>query len=159
MNRIAVGQIDLSKLALESSITMNGSIAPAASAQEAEAKAGFLPLLPDVGAPSQLQVIAPFVVRQTIRVKALEDALLQSGVSDVAVPQDWDGVVISAEVGPMVTAEYADGVQLLQLRPIALQLPSGFPLARFAETAMRSLGMGWWEARVFALSLPETRPG
>ncbi len=150
LNRIAVVQIDLSRLALDTSITMNGSIAAAASGQEAEAMAGFQPFLPAIGPPPRMQVIGPYRVRQTIRVSALEEALRLSGVYDVAVPREWDGVVVSYEVGPMVTAEYAGGVQLLQLRPIALQLTAGFPLARFAETAMRSVGMGWWEARVFS---------
>ena len=149
MNRIAVVQIDLSRLALDTSISMNGNLSAVSNAQEAELKAGFRPYLPPVGAPLELQVIGPVAVRQTVRVRALEEALQRSGVTDVAVPLEWDGVVVRAEIGATVMAGYPGDVQLLQLRPIALQLPAGFPLARFAETAMRSVGMGWWEARVF----------
>lgn len=150
MHRISMVQIDLSQLALDSSMSMNGNLVAVSNAQEAEAKAGFRPLLPEMGGPAQLHVISPAVMRQTIRVKPLEAALQRAGATDVAVPQEWEGIAVSAEFGATVMASYPGEVQLLQLLPIALKMPNGFPLARFVETMMRSVGMGWWDARLFA---------
>jgi hypothetical protein len=50
-------------------------------------------------------------------------------------------------IGPMVIAGYKDEVQIVQAKPIELDVPADFPLAKFAEAAFRCAGMSWWQAR------------
>lgn len=87
---------------------------------------------------------------QTIETKALEAALLREGATDVEVPAGWNGTRLRAVIGPMVVANYPGEVEVLQMAPIRLEMPAGFPLVRFAEVAFRAGGLPWREARKLA---------
>jgi hypothetical protein len=153
LNRVDVVRLDLSDLPLETHVAVNGFTQAVRDHDEAQQKAGFRPSLPPAGTlrsnPS-LTVTGPITVEQTIRVADLEAALRKQGANDLKIPPEWDGVHLRAEIGPTVTADYTDDVQILQTRPIELSVPSGFPLARLAEAAFRSLGVSQWESRALA---------
>jgi hypothetical protein len=150
LNRVEVVRVDLSKLPLDTGITSNGMAMVVSGLAEAEQKAGFLPVLPPAEVLSdtpRIEVTGPISVRQTVRTGPLRAALAKAGASDVKVPDEWDGVSLRMEIGPLVIAEYPNEVQVLQSKPVELFVPSGFPLARFAEVAFRSTGLSWWESR------------
>jgi hypothetical protein len=150
LNNVEVVRVDLSKLPLDTSINSNGLQSIAAGLAEAEQKAGFRPVLPPADVISdapKIQVTGPISVRQTVRVAPLREALAKAGAGDLKVPNEWDGVSLRMEIGPLVMADYPNEIQVLQSKPVELFVPSGFPLARFAEAAFRSTGLSWWEAR------------
>jgi len=153
LNRVDVARLDLSKLPLHMQVTTNGLEQSVQNIDEAERKTGFRPYLPSPGVLSAnpgITVTGPVVVEQTIHVHDIEFALGKVGASDVQVPAEWEGVQLRTEIGPMVVANYPDNVQILQVRPIELSVPSGFTLEHFAELAFRSIGVSFWEARAMA---------
>jgi len=153
LNRVDVVRLDLSKLPLHMKVTTDGLEQSIQNIDEAERKTGFRPFLPSPGilsANPAITVTGPIVVEQTIHVRDIESALGKVGASDVYVPAEWEGVQLRTEIGPMVAANYPDNVQILQVRPIELSVPSGFALEHFAELAFRSIGVSLWEARAMA---------
>jgi hypothetical protein len=154
LDRVDVVQLDLSKLPLHMQVTTNGLEQSVPNMDEAERKAGFRPYLPPPGflsANPGITVTGPIIVEQTIHVRDIESALGKVGASDVHVPAEWEGMQLRTEIGPVVAASYRDDVQILQVRPIELSVPSGFALEQFAELAFRSIGVSSWEARAMAL--------
>lgn len=152
LDRIEVVRVDLSDLPFRTSVTGSGlRVVP--GVREAEAQAGFRPQLPSAaawpGTPS-LAVVGAMTLEQTVRTNELKAALGRAGASDVVVPDQWDGLTIRASIGPMVTANYPGEIQILQAKPAQLFLPAGLALERFAETALRSVGLSWWESRAVA---------
>lgn len=149
LNRVDVVRVDLSKLPVDTKVTANGEeVVP--NIDQAELKAGFKPHLPAreiLPETPAFTVIGSIAVHQTIQVRELEAALAKAGARDVAVPAEWQGVTLRIQSGPIVTAGYPGEIQILQARPFELFVPSGFPLVQFAETAFRSIGLSWWEAR------------
>jgi len=120
------------------------------SADDVAAKVGFTPALPpSVVIPDtpQLSIIDRMEVTQTIRAAAFEQALAKVGANDVEVPAAWDGVRLRGIIGPAVLAAYPGDIEIIQTPPIRLEMPAGFPMARFAEAAFRTTGLSWWEAR------------
>ncbi|MBI2688271.1 MAG: hypothetical protein HYX27_18360 [Acidobacteria bacterium] len=146
LHRVDVVRLDLSRIPLDTHVNAVGGPDVVGSLEEAEQKAGFRPIFP---AEDRLgiAVIGRISVRQTIHVRELERALEKVGARDVKVPAEWDGVTLRAEIGPMVAADYPGDVQVLEAKPIEMLIPSGFPLARFAEAAFRTTGISWMEAR------------
>ena len=153
LNRVDVVRLDLSKLPLRTQVTTNGLEESVKNMDEAERKAGFRPYLPSPGvlyANPQISVTGPISLGQTIHTRDLESALVEVGASDAHVPTEWEGVQLRTEIGPVVTANYPNNVQILQLRPIEVSVPPGFELEHFAELAFRSVGISLWEARAMA---------
>lgn len=152
LNRIDVVRVDLSDVPFHTNVMGSGHQV-VAGVDEAEAQAGLRPRLPVVeswpGKPT-LSVIGAMTIEQTVRTSELRSALARVGASDVAVPDEWDGLMVRARMGPLVAADYAGEIQILQSKPVQLFLPSGFPLSQFAETAFRSVGLSWSEARALA---------
>jgi hypothetical protein len=161
VTRVDVLRVDLSRVPLDTHI---GAIRPSpdlGSIEAAAAAAGYQPHLPPLdvlpGVPV-FTVIQPVEVRQTIRRAPLLAALKAAGASDVEVPAGWDGVALRVVVGPSVVARYpgslaggaADDVEIVQMPPLRLEMPAGFPVARFAEAAFRAAGLPSWEARRLA---------
>jgi len=161
LNRVDIVRLDLSKLPLHMEVTTNGLEQSAQNVEEAESKAGFKPYLPSPGvlpADPRITVTGPISVVQTIHVRDIESALSKVGATDAHVPAEWEGVQLRTEIGPMVEADYADSVQILQARPAELSLPSGFALEHFAELAFRSIGVSLWEARAMARKFAANPP-
>ncbi len=101
-------------------------------------------------------MLPPVALSQRIDRGRVLAGLAAVGAHDVDVPVEWDGVTLRGTVGQSVVAEYAgttsvgrrrDDVTILQTPPIHLELPTGFPLDRFAEAIFRAGGLSWWEAR------------
>jgi hypothetical protein len=152
VTRVAVVRLDLSRVPLDTSIRTDGLQQPVANLDEAEAHAGFRPSLPpqDVLAHAPaLSVTGPIEITQRVQARALAASLAQQGVTDLEVPDAWEGVTLRGRIGPLVVADYGEDVQIVQAPPFQLDLPSGFPLARFAEAVFRAGGLSWWEARRF----------
>ena len=101
-------------------------------------------------------MLPPVALSQRIDRGRVLAGLAAVGAHDVDVPVEWDGVTLRGTVGRSVAAEYfgttsvgrrRDDVTILQTPPIRLELPTGFPLDRFAEAIFRAGGLSWWEAR------------
>ena len=149
---VAVVRLDLSRVPLDTSIRTDGLQQPVASVEEAAVRAGFRPSLAPDGvlalAPA-LSVTGPIDITQRVQARALAASLAQQGVTDLDVPDAWEGVTLRGRIGPLVIAEYGEDVQIVQAPPVQLDVPTGFPLARFAEAVFRAGGLSWWEARRF----------
>jgi hypothetical protein len=150
VTRVTVVRMDLSKIPLDTNVRLFGGPIDGGSADDVAAKVGFTPALPPsrvIPDPPQLSIIDRMEVTQTIRTAAFEQALAKVGATDIEVPAAWDGVRLRGVIGPAVVASYASDIEIIQTPPIRLEMPAGFPLARFAEAAFRTAGLSWWEAR------------
>ena len=159
VSRVEVVRLDLSKVPLDTNISMTGAAQPASSVAEASALAGYRVHLPSADVLSQvpeLHVLSPVALSQRIDQSRVAAALAAVGATDVDVPDEWDGVTLRATIGRTVAARYPgstpaggglDEVTILQTPPIRLDLPPGFALDRFAEAIFRAGGLSWWEAR------------
>ena len=154
VTRVAVVRVDLAKIPLETSIRTDGLQQNVGSLADAAAQAGFIPVLPPsavAGGSPVLSIVGRIDVTQRIRTRALEEALRREGVTDVAVPAEWDGTTLRAVIGPLVAANYPGEVEILQTVPIRLEMPAAFPLERFTEIAFRTGGLPWAEAHRLAV--------
>ena len=150
VTRVTVVRMDLSKIPLDTNVRMVGGPLDAGSVADVAARVGFTPELPPAGVVAdapRLSVVDRFELTQTIRTAAFEQALAKVGATDIEVPAAWDGVRLRGVIGPAVVATYAGDLEIVQTPPIRLEMPAGFPLARFAEAAFRTTGVSWWEAR------------
>lgn len=145
VRQVEVIQVDFSRYSpLQAELSASAWQADVEGLEQAESKAGYRPYLPPQSVlpdAASLKVVGPIAVRQSIRVGELESALRGAGAGDVRVPSEWEGIVLRAEVGPMVMAGYAGEIQVLQLRPFELFVPSGFALEQFATAILRSAGV------------------
>jgi hypothetical protein len=128
LNRVDIVRIDLSRLPLSTHITTNGFEESVPNIEEAGRKAGFRPYLPASTERPALTVLGRIEMEQTIHLP------------------EWEGAKLRTEIGPMISAKYPDGVEVLQFQPVVFSAPSGFPLDRFTEEAFRSIGVSAWEA-------------
>ncbi|HTV00321.1 MAG TPA: hypothetical protein VMF13_07295 [Luteitalea sp.] len=153
VTRVEVVRLDLSQIPLDTSIRTDGLQRTVADATEATRVAGFEPTLPPVdtfATPPDLGVMGVIDITQRIGTATLTDALSRQGITDVEIPATWNGLALRAHIGPLVVATYRDDdIEIVQAPPVRLELPAGFPLARFAETVFRAGGLSWWEARAF----------
>ena len=153
LNRIDVVRLDASRLPFDTHVSSNPRVQAVEDLDQAGAKAGFWPKFPTLdtldGKPL-IGVIGQMTVQQQIDVPRLESALKLAGAGDVKVPAQWQGLTLSMKVGPLVEMNYKGQVEVLQARPFELRIPNGFPLATFAELALRAAGVSWWEARALA---------
>ena len=152
LNRVDVVRVDLSDLPFQTNVMGSGHRAVPGQG-EAEAQAVMPLRLPAPGAwpgTPALSVIGAMTIEQTVRTSELRAALVRVGAAEVAVPEEWDQLTIRARMGPIVAADYPGEIQILQSRPVELSIPAGFRLEQFAETAFRSVGLSWWEARALA---------
>lgn len=148
ISRVEAIRVDHSRLPVRTEVTSNGPVYEVRDIDEAQAKAGFRPTLPPSDAAPRLAVTGTLALKQTVRVKEIESALEKAGLRDVHVPAEWEGVTLRTDVGPMITADYPGGINVLQVRPFELLVPRGFDLEKFAEIVFRSVGVSWWEARL-----------
>jgi hypothetical protein len=159
VTRVDVIRLDPARIPLEMRIRTLGEVPNVGSIEAAAAAAGFMPQLPPAyvlpGVPV-FGVMRTVEITQTIRRARLVAALQAAGAGDVDVPLEWEGVTLRAMVGPTLTARYsgqptasgqADDVQVLQMPPIQVETPAGFPLQRFLETVFRAAGLPAPEAR------------
>lgn len=146
----SVVRLDLSNAPLRASIETNGPTREVPDLQAAAAYAGFASVVPAGALLGKTVVTGPIHVKQVVDVAALRGALEKVGAHDVRVPDEWSGVTIRMEVGPMVISEIQGDAQIIQAKPFELQVPPGFPLAGFSEAVFRSLGVPAWKATLMA---------
>lgn len=153
LDRVNVVQLDLSESPLNTHVITNGLERSVQNLEEARAQAGFPPQLPSPevlpGNPS-ITVTGPISVEQTIRVSDMELALARVGASDVQVPDEWEGVQLHTEIGPIVKASYRGNIEIQEELPMQMAVPSGFPLQHFAKVFFESMGVPGWKADVMA---------
>jgi hypothetical protein len=153
LDRVNVVRLDLSESPLNTHVVTNGLERSVQNLEEAQAQAGFSPRLPSPealpGVPS-ITVTGPISVEQTIRVSDLESALARVGAFDVQVPDEWNGVQLQTEIGPIVTANYPGDIEIQEELPMQMAIPSGFPLRHFAKVFFESMGVPGWKADVMA---------
>jgi hypothetical protein len=134
---------------------------PVADQTEAERIAGFRPLFPPdailSGKPALSIVKRAVLATRPLRIADMERALASAGVSDIAVPTNWEGLTLIAEAGPVVVADYA-GIQIMQSAPFRMNTPPGFEFGRFMEMAFRVFGRGADEAKMLGAKF-EANPG
>jgi hypothetical protein len=65
-----------------------------------------------------------------LRAADLQLALQKAGVSDEAIPREWDGAQLTLQIGATVMAEWHD-VALMQGLPPVLSTPPGFDLQMY----------------------------
>jgi hypothetical protein len=161
LGRIAVVQVDSEGVSDEiaSVFTMDSAPyeqEPVADAAEAERIAGFRPLLPPdgilKGKPALSIVKRSVLTTKPLKTADIERALAAAGVSDIAVPKQWEGLTLTAEAGPVVIADY-DGVQIMQSAPFRMNTPPGFQFGRFMEMAFRVFGRPADEAKALGAKL------
>jgi hypothetical protein len=148
LNRVEVVRVDFSELPLTSHVTLGG-MTKARDVEDAERLAGFRPFVPVseslTGGPS-LAVMDRMEISQIVHVDQLRAALRRFRAGDMIVPSEWEGAQLSYRVGPMVTLEYAGGIEISETKPIDFLTPAGFPLQRLAELALRGMGVSEREA-------------
>jgi len=161
LGRIAVVQVDsegvseeiASVFIMESRPTTQDPVADAAAAERI---AGFRPLLPPdgilKGKPKLSIVKRAVLATRPLKTADIERALASAGVSDIAVPREWEGLTLIAEAGPVIVADY-DGVQIMQSTPFRVNTPPGFQFGRFMEMAFRVFGRRADEAKALGAKL------
>ena len=129
---------------------------PVADEAAAERIAGFRPLLPPdgilKGKPTLSIVKRAVLATRPLKTADIERALASAGVSDIAVPREWEGLTLIAEAGPVIVADY-DGVQIMQSTPFRVNTPPGFQFGRFMEMAFRVFGRRADEAKALGAKL------
>jgi hypothetical protein len=129
---------------------------PVADEAAAERIAGFRPLLPPdgilKGKPTLSIVKRSVLATRPLKTADIERALASAGVSDIAVPREWEGLTLIAEAGPVIVADY-DGVQIMQSTPFRVNTPPGFQFGRFMEMAFRVFGRRADEAKALGAKL------
>ena len=161
LGRIAVVQVDsegvseeiASVFIMESRPTTQDPVADEAAAERI---AGFRPLLPPdgilKGKPKLSIVKRAVLATRPLKTADIERALASAGVSDIAVPREWEGLTLIAEAGPVIVADY-DGVQIMQSTPFRVNTPPGFQFGRFMEMAFRVFGRRADEAKALGAKL------
>lgn len=122
----------------------------ASSREEARDRAGYDPRLPAeaAGVPT-LTVVSSMSAALTMHTGELRQALAQAGVSDIRIPDDWDGARVRVRVSPMVIAAYG-GLSLVQITPPTLETPPGFDTSKLLEAALRILRTSPADAKAWA---------
>jgi hypothetical protein len=156
LGRVAVVQVDSEGVSDEVTamfIMEPGTFdqAPVADVAEAERIAGFRPALPPAGILKGTPALA-VVHRVTLATKPLKTsdmkrALASAGAADIAVPNDWEGLILTAEAGPVVVAAY-DDIEIMQSAAFRMNTPPGFEFGRFMEMAFRVFGRSALEAKM-----------
>ena len=122
---------------------------PVDSLDEAVKRAGFDPRLPKSTNTPQFGVMDPVHAQITIGVADLNRALTEMKGTDVAIPQNWDGITIGIEQGRGILADYGDFF-ITQAPALTLSVPAGFPFDQFVEVLSRAVGMNAAEARTLS---------
>jgi len=89
----------------------------------------------------------------TAKIEQLAEAL---GVSDLEIPEEWNGTTAEVATAPVVALRYLRGKDefvLFQSHSPEIKLPEGVDLARLGTIGLRLAGMSADEARLFAAKI------
>jgi len=120
---------------------------PVKNLEEATQRAGFAPRLLKSPSVSQFVVTDPVDVTIKINGSELSAALRESKVSDITVPQQWDGIVLTLHQDRGILTDYGDYL-IAQAPPLTLKTSPGFPTDQFFEILFRIIGIDAGKARV-----------
>jgi hypothetical protein len=126
------------------------------SAAEAVRMAGFAPALPPlalIGEVPRLSVVKWAAMKTApVDVPAIQAALARAGITDLTIPQEWQGVTLTAEGGPMIIANYErlGGFEITQMPALRMNVPERFPFEQFMSIGFRLFGRGRDDARTLA---------
>ena len=132
-----------------------------ASAAAAAAAAGWSDLrtpsdLPDGIHFDKASVQGEGAARFTVRTQKLQQIVDALGLSDVHVPQGFDGQDISVRMPVSISQQYTNGKRTLSLfqgSSPQVSLPPGANLAQLGEVGLRILGLDAAEARRLASTI------
>jgi hypothetical protein len=113
---------------------------PVASQDEAASRIGLTPKLPKSTVKPEFGIMDSINGEATISVAELKTSLEKSNAADIAVPKEWDGVVVKIQQAPGILADYGNFF-LTQAPPLTLTAPGGFPVDRFIEVILRIMGI------------------
>jgi len=116
------------------------------SVDEAAKRSGFAPRLLSGKTPKRLFATNAVNQEATISVAELAAALKEAGSGDVAVPANWEGVVLRLQQAPGILVDYGD-FYIAEAAPTTLSAPPDFPLPQFFEVLFRAMNVSAGEAR------------
>ena len=107
------------------------------------------------GAPvTQFVAIDSVSAEVRVSVRELEAALREAKVTGVAVPQSWDGIVLSMNQDKGVLADYGDFF-IAEAPPLTIGAPATFPLERFVDILLRIVGINARDALTLSESFKD----
>ncbi|HKC11420.1 MAG TPA: hypothetical protein VKI41_05120 [Vicinamibacteria bacterium] len=112
--------------------------------------------LPRDAALAEVRLAHPGAFRITLDVAKLEDLARTLGVTDLAIPPQWDRAAVEVQAPPVVAMAYrrgGDEFVFLQARSPVVKLPEGVDLVRLGEIGLEMAGMSAEEARIFARTI------
>jgi hypothetical protein len=112
--------------------------------------------LPRDAALAEVRLAHPGAFRITLDVAKLEDLARTLGVTDLAIPPQWDRAAVEVQAPPIVAMAYrrgGDEFVFLQARSPVVKLPEGVDLVRLGEIGLEMAGMSAEEARIFARTI------
>jgi hypothetical protein len=133
---------------------------PARDVDEAQQRVHYDPRLPRAGVLSgdpKLYTTFGISAGTVVKVRDLELALQKAGVTDQAVPAQWDGARVALHTSAVVIAQWPD-VVLAQSLPLTLSAPAGFDFPAFSTVVMRVLGLRPEQAQQLAERMGTTPP-
>jgi hypothetical protein len=133
---------------------------PARDAEDAGRRVHYEPRLPHAyvlsGSP-RLSTTFSVAAGTVVKVADLDLALQKVGVTDQAVPPNWDGAQLRLQTSGLVIAEWPD-IVLVQSLPLTLTVPQDFDFAAYSAVILRILGVGADEAQRLAQRAGTTAP-
>lgn len=121
---------------------------------EARGRVNYAPRLPRAGVLSgspKLSTTIDLSAGIVIKTADLELALAKAGVTDLAVPRQWEGARLALHTSPLVIAEWPDAV-LVQSLPLTLTASPNFDFDAFSAVILRIGGVSAADAARLAKS-------
>ena len=112
----------------------------AVNLEDAIKRAGFTPKILKSPAVEQLYVSSPVNAQAKVSVAELTNALRDAKIANVAVPQEWNDVVVNLRQPAGVLVDYGPFF-IAQAPPITLSAATGFPLDQFMDVLFRIMGL------------------
>jgi len=125
---------------------------PARDLEEARWRVRYDPRMPRPGVLSgspNFYTTFSMAAGSVVKTADLELALKKAGITDVAVPPQWNGAQLALHTSPMVIAQWPD-IVLIQSLPLTLSAPPGFDFSAFSALVLRVVGVGSEEAQRLA---------
>ncbi|HXB54225.1 MAG TPA: hypothetical protein VN461_05540 [Vicinamibacteria bacterium] len=112
--------------------------------------------LPRDATLAEVRLQHPGAFRITLDAAKLEELARALGVTDVAIPPEWDRATVEVQAPSVVAMAYRRGTDefvFLQARSPVVKLPEGVDLVRLGEIGLEMAGMSAEEARIFARTI------
>jgi hypothetical protein len=133
---------------------------PARDISEAGSRVHYEPRLPRSGVLSgspRLSTTFSLAAGTIVKTADLVLALRKTGVTDEAVPPQWEGAQLVLHTSGIVLAQWPD-VVLVQSRPLTLTAPPGFDFSAYSALILRVLGVAPEDAQRLAREVGTVPP-